>query len=81
MGLGFLGLTLDETKNRAGGEGDISAAGSFVRTLVIPTDEEGEIARGDARAAPRREGAKLTLDWGMSVTSKNIYKNEHRETS
>ena len=45
VGLEFLGLTLDETKNRAGGEGDISAAGSSVRTLVIPTDEEGEIAR------------------------------------
>ena len=44
-GLGFLGLTLDEAKNRAGGEGDVSAAGSRIKTLVIPTDEEGEIAR------------------------------------
>ena len=53
-GLEFLGLTLDqvknlEVKNRAGGEGgtgrDISAAGSLVKTLVVPTDEEGEIAR------------------------------------
>ncbi len=48
-GLGFLGLTLDEERNRAGGEGgtgrDVSAAGSSVKTFIVPTDEEGEIAR------------------------------------
>ncbi len=54
-GLEFLGIRLDETKNRAGGEGIISAAGSPVRTLVVPTDEEGEIAR--ATLALLRAGA------------------------
>ena len=55
-GLEFLGLTLDEEKNRAGGEGVISAAGSSVKTLVVPTDEEGEIAR--ATLALLRAGAR-----------------------
>ncbi|MDD3242417.1 MAG: acetate kinase [Eubacteriales bacterium] len=45
-GLGFLGIAIDHEKNaQRGGERDISAPGSTVRTLVIPTDEELVIAR------------------------------------
>ena len=45
-GLGFLGLSLDVSRNRAlaGGDADISAAGD-ARTLVIAAREELEIAR------------------------------------
>lgn len=46
--LGFLGLGVDIVRN-AENASDISAATSRARTLVIPTDEEGEIARA-ARA-------------------------------
>lgn len=46
--LGFLGLGADIARN-AENASDISAATSRARTLVIPTDEEGEIARA-ARA-------------------------------
>lgn len=61
-GLGFLGVTLDEARNRAigagggdgaqkraerreGPEGEIGAAGAPVRTLVVATREDLEIAR------------------------------------
>jgi acetate kinase len=50
-GMGWLGLTLDAAANGAAG-GDapavISADGSRVRALVIPTDEEAMIARHTA---------------------------------
>jgi acetate kinase len=43
----YLGIAVDPDKNLAlphGGEGDISAAGAHVKTLVVPTDEEYMIA-------------------------------------
>lgn len=45
--LDFLGIQLDETENqrRAPGIRELSAAGSRVRVLVVPTNEELEIAR------------------------------------
>ena len=43
--LSWLGLTLDEAVNQAGGTARISAVGSRVETWVIPTDEEAVIAR------------------------------------
>lgn len=47
QGLEGLGICLDQGKNRseAAGMRDIAAANSPVRVLVIPTDEEQEIAR------------------------------------
>ena len=48
QGMDFLGVSIDEGKNKAG-ELDISAGGARVRTLVIPTNEELVIA-GDTRA-------------------------------
>ena len=43
--LGVLGVRLDEEKNDAcRGDADLSAQGSRVRILVIPTDEEKGIA-------------------------------------
>lgn len=49
-GLGFLGVTLDEAGNRAPAEDAtrISADGAPVAVLVVPTDEELEIARHTA---------------------------------
>ncbi len=46
-GLDLLGITLDERANAAatGGEHVISSPGSAVSVLVVPTDEELEIAR------------------------------------
>ncbi len=46
-GLGGLGVVLDAEKNRRGGEGIFSIGRSDVgtRLLVVPTDEEREIAR------------------------------------
>ncbi|MFH0920498.1 MAG: acetate/propionate family kinase [Fibrobacterota bacterium] len=46
-GLDYLGIRIDETKNRAytDGNADVSAEGSETRILVIPTDEEILIAR------------------------------------
>ena len=45
-GLQFMGIEIDEEKNKARGEKlDISAQGAAVRTLVIPTNEELAIAR------------------------------------
>lgn len=46
-GLGHLGLAADRSRN-AGNASDISAVTARARTLVIPTDEEGEIARATA---------------------------------
>jgi len=43
--LSWLGLTLDDAANAAGGTVRISAAGSKVEAWVIPTDEEAVIAR------------------------------------
>lgn len=45
-GLEFLGIKIDEEKNKVRGlECDISAPGAAVPTLIIPTDEELVIAR------------------------------------
>ncbi|MDR1205393.1 MAG: acetate kinase [Peptococcaceae bacterium] len=45
-GLGYLGVAIDEAKNKIRGqEVDISAAGAGLRVLVIPTNEELVIAR------------------------------------
>jgi acetate kinase len=58
--LDFLGIAIDEAKNREavrGKEGDIAAAEAKVRTFVIPTNEELLIARDTVRCvrnAPRR---------------------------
>lgn len=55
-GLGFLGLTLDETANATHGsarDGLISRAEAPVRMWVVPTDEEAEIARHLAEALAR----------------------------
>jgi acetate kinase len=66
-GLSFLGIELDEESNSRvlGVEGDIGRAGSGVRVLVVPTDEEKLIAketmallgshpvRSDGRSKPR----------------------------
>lgn len=50
-GLEFLGIKVDQDKNHEarGKRKDISAEGSSVRTLVIPTDEELVIARETER--------------------------------
>jgi acetate kinase len=56
----FLGIELDHEKNAAaidGAEADVSANGSRVRVIVIPTDEELLIARDTVRCvrnSPRR---------------------------
>jgi len=49
--LEFLGIVLDEAKNKetAGTETDISTSGSRVRVLVVPTNEELVIARDTQR--------------------------------
>jgi acetate kinase len=45
-GLGFLGLAIDREGNRApGADADISASGASVRTLVLASREDIEIAR------------------------------------
>jgi acetate kinase len=45
-GLGYLGVSIDEAKNKIHGqEIDVSAAGAAVKVLVIPTNEELVIAR------------------------------------
>jgi acetate kinase len=45
-GLAFLGVSLDETRNRlAGGDAEIGADGAGVRTLVLVSREDVEIAR------------------------------------
>ncbi|MBN1771361.1 MAG: acetate/propionate family kinase [Deltaproteobacteria bacterium] len=52
QGLDRLGIVLDEARNRAAGSDvrDVSAEGSPVRVLVVPTDEELMIAREAVRA-------------------------------
>jgi acetate kinase len=53
-GLGFLGVAVDEVRNRAAaGDADISAAGAAVATLRITAREDAEIA-GQARGVLRR---------------------------
>jgi acetate kinase len=47
-GCAWLGLALDEARNRRGGEGRIDAEGSRVQAWVLPTDEEAMIARHTA---------------------------------
>jgi acetate kinase len=52
-GLGFLGVAIDQPRNnavRGGADADISAPGAHVRTLVVATREDLEIAR-QVRAA------------------------------
>lgn len=45
-GLGFLGMALDETRNRqASGDAEIGAGGAGVRTLVLASREDLEISR------------------------------------
>jgi acetate kinase len=53
-GLGFLGVAVNPQQNGAiRGDGDISAAGAPVRTLVVTAREDLEIARQ----------VRATLDW------------------
>jgi acetate kinase len=51
-GLAFLGIQIDENLNTSGDKNarDISAPGATVKILVIPTNEEWEIARETAWA-------------------------------
>lgn len=45
-GLGFLGVQIDDERNRAlGGDGEITGSQSAVRVLVVPAREDLEIAR------------------------------------
>jgi len=57
-GLAYMGLEIDSNKNRLaiGKESDISGAGSRVRVLVIPTDEEKMIARDTVEVVERMRG-------------------------
>jgi len=57
-GLDRLGILLDADRNAAPGHDErvISANGSAVTVLVVPTDEEREIARQAAQVARRRPG-------------------------
>jgi acetate kinase len=43
--LEFLGVRLDDERNTRNHAGDISAGGALVRTLIVPTAEDVEIAR------------------------------------
>jgi len=57
-GMAWCGLVIDDEKNAdltAGMEGDISAVGSGLRAMVIPTDEELLIARDTVRLIERAE--------------------------
>ncbi|MFD6096393.1 acetate/propionate family kinase [Nocardiopsis flavescens] len=46
-GLGFLGVVVDPVADEGvSGEADVSGAGASVRTLVVPTREDVQIARG-----------------------------------
>ncbi len=60
-GLSFMGLEIDSTKNAevVGGEGEISADGSPVKALVVPTNEEKTIARDVVRVL---EGVMPTFE-------------------
>ena len=57
-GLSDLGITLDEYRNSAadGGNREIQAEGSRIKILVIPTDEEHEIARQTVEVIERMKG-------------------------
>ena len=45
-GLGFLGVAIDEGRNRsAETDADVSAAGAMVRTLVVTAREDIQMAR------------------------------------
>jgi len=72
-GLGFLGVTLDAERNAAavGVEADVSADGSTVRVLVVPTDEEGAIAEATRSAAGigRTEQRESSQDAGEDGAS------------
>jgi acetate kinase len=46
--LGFLGIEVDPERNAGSGARVISPAGAPVAVLVVPTDEELEIARQTA---------------------------------
>ena len=63
QGLAFMGIRIDEEKNRRarGFEEicDISADGSTVRVLVVPTDEERMIARETLRVIERQYVAEI----------------------
>ncbi|MZP29073.1 acetate/propionate family kinase [Heliobacterium undosum] len=48
-GLGYLGVQLDEEKNKGRGEADVSTAGATCRVMVVPTNEELMIARDTYR--------------------------------
>ncbi len=53
-GLGLMGIVLDDAANEAvDGEARIDVAGAGPAVLVIPTDEEGEIARQAAAVVAR----------------------------
>lgn len=57
-GLGFLGVAIDEARNRGGaGDADISASQAAVRTLRITTREDIEIASQARRVLHDREGS------------------------
>ena len=54
-GLEFLGVSIDQEKNKVRGkEADIGAADSKVKVLVIPTNEELVIARDTKRLVAER---------------------------
>ena len=59
-GLAGLGITLDEYRNNAdaGGIREIQAEGGRVRILVIPTNEEHEIARQTVEVIGRVKGQR-----------------------
>jgi len=58
QGMENIGITLDNEKNSAtvGREGEIQTQGSKIRVLVIPTDEEGAIARDTYEIAVKKRG-------------------------
>jgi acetate kinase len=43
--LGFLGVEMDPTANRATGDADLTAEGATVRTVVVTAAEDVEVAR------------------------------------
>jgi len=63
QGLGYMGIEIDEEKNRhvnlSAGPCDISREGSRIRVLVIATDEERMIARETLRALRKEQIATV----------------------
>ncbi len=63
QGLGYMGVQIDEAKNQAARgldePRDVSAEGSRIRVLVVPTDEELMIARETVRAMGRQYISKI----------------------